>query len=63
MLEHADTTLYYFMLINNRSIGNRRRQNEMKYQSLITRKMTFFIIDSYALIKIYVNMNAREDYS
>lgn len=42
MLEHADTTLYYFMLINNRSIGNCRRQNEMKYQSLITRKMTFF---------------------
>ena len=42
MFEHADTTLYYFMLTNNRSIGNRRRQNEMKYQSLITRKMTFF---------------------
>lgn len=42
IFEHADATLYYFMLINNRSIGNRRRRNEMKCQSLTTRKVTFF---------------------
>lgn len=63
MFEHANVTLYYFMLINNRSIGNRQRRNEMKCQSLTTRKVTFFVIDSFALIKIYVNTNARENYS
>lgn len=40
MFEHADATLYYFMLINNRSIGNRQRRDEMKCQSLTTCKVT-----------------------